>query len=588
MLTVRLQASAGHWVWLNMVMHIRQPFVCDNGDPAIVCINHVISEAEAPHFKLQSQLYSSHIARSPEFLGPAQGGSPSHTITHVPADRDIMVQIGGQEQGTYRVDFTTSSITEPLNGCGATSVSGVSVQQGGYRSSVGSDSSSDACDSPTRQLQPLDKKQLLRQDIINRLKRKVQMPEEQCKPAKIPRANHQEGHDASDGLGGISIQGSAFITGPIYDQDLPPGPGPFGSLGVLGPVGIHSGPIYSNLIIKKDVEMVVPESPKINPKVDSSMVDIHQPLTPPTPESVTSEYQDNHNTTTQLMVDVSESAVVPASLLTPEASPLACEWEDMSFYPEGDITAQTQVGVKQEKLDSSKQKSQSTLPELDLMIVENFMEELEGQSKLAGLIRPNKPHATEQSRIAEIKDALKEAERQLARTRSPPVQNVVCPRSAFSPSTTSSTVCSRYSGVVGTSAPTTSIHNSLNAGSTMTSSCNTSVTYSTDNVIPIPVAAMETTSPSDVNSMEGPSIATLAASVTEALLDMVRGNGESDIQAADITGNFMLVRDCATTQQLTSDERLLLDMDDLTNSEDLFTQLHFTSASPSNGKFSSP
>lgn len=150
MLTVRLLAADGAWVWVNTVMHVRQPYLCENGDPAIVCINQVsfrapwrcrlarraaerairvrypspldgtrkrisdnlfvtsidlhlnffdlldlqiISDSEAALFKMQSQLESSHIARSPEFLDPIQGGvAPSHIITQVRACVEVCVQ----------------------------------------------------------------------------------------------------------------------------------------------------------------------------------------------------------------------------------------------------------------------------------------------------------------------------------------------------------------------------------------------------------------------------------------------------------------------------------------------------------------
>ena len=76
MLTARLQTNTGDWLWLNIVLHVRQPFSGDGSDAAIVCTNQVLLESEVPLFKMQSQLYSSQIARNPEFLsmenGPAQ------------------------------------------------------------------------------------------------------------------------------------------------------------------------------------------------------------------------------------------------------------------------------------------------------------------------------------------------------------------------------------------------------------------------------------------------------------------------------------------------------------------------------------
>lgn len=65
---VRMQTKSGAWIWINTFMSIRQSYACDNGDPVIVCVNHVIFESEAFQFKLESQFLSMYVASSPEYL----------------------------------------------------------------------------------------------------------------------------------------------------------------------------------------------------------------------------------------------------------------------------------------------------------------------------------------------------------------------------------------------------------------------------------------------------------------------------------------------------------------------------------------
>ena len=551
MLTVRLQASTGDWVWVNMVMHIRQPFVCDNGDPAIVCNNHVISESEAPHFKVQSQLYSSHIARSPEFLGAPGGASPPHAITQVSAtssaDRDAM-GYQGPEEVTYHADFnvipTTPSMGDSNQGYGTMSTSG---QRGSSSSMMEADQGQR---SPQQNQPPqpqLDQKQLLRQDIINRLKRKMQS--EECKPTKQPRLSVSENRDNHDN-GGFTIHGSVF-TAPIMFEQMGQSGGFGGS--VLGPISVHSGPVFSQLNIKKEV--IVPESPKINPKMATTMVDLNQPMTPLTPESMTSDTQDGVSSTMglltsgQLSVDTSDSvAVVPTSLLTPDSSP-ACspvhtgskeqcvptlnDLDNLSFFPDLDMH-------QPEKKPSVEQLN---LPELDLLGLESYFTTVQ-EPLLAGLVRPTKQHPNPQSRIAEIAAALKESEHQ---------------------------------------------HNLLLRQATSANPSSQTARGPRTSSIPLMVEALNQGDSTTSNS--------LVNSVTEALLDLARSH--ENLTLADITGNFMLVPECGvgahSPADAASDDALLtscLDVNALSDgaasplSGDMeFQQLDdFTSNSPSHGK----
>lgn len=65
---VRMQTKSGAWIWINIFMSVRHSYACDNEDPVIVCVNHVIFESEAFQFKLESQFLSMYVASSPEYL----------------------------------------------------------------------------------------------------------------------------------------------------------------------------------------------------------------------------------------------------------------------------------------------------------------------------------------------------------------------------------------------------------------------------------------------------------------------------------------------------------------------------------------
>ncbi|XP_064602728.1 uncharacterized protein LOC135468411 isoform X2 [Liolophura sinensis] len=78
MMTVRMIAENGDLFWVNVVMHVRQGLVPGSNDPVIVCVNQVVSDQEAYHFKIQSQLYSLHATRGPDyFCHPGYPGSSS-------------------------------------------------------------------------------------------------------------------------------------------------------------------------------------------------------------------------------------------------------------------------------------------------------------------------------------------------------------------------------------------------------------------------------------------------------------------------------------------------------------------------------
>jgi len=315
MLTVRLQTKAGGWVWVNIVMHIRQPFVCDNGDPAIVCINHVINEKEAELFKMQSQLYSSHIAPSPEFMGPPQGSSPSHTITQVPAPSPerytvtgsfITLPAGGEERNYYTGEEVTSGQDEMVR-----VVTGLA---GGSSNSSRSASSSPELPEP-------EKQQSVRANVLNRLKRKVSETGG-CRPGKRSRVSDHPG--GVDGGAGVQYQANV-LTGPapgFLDELVSSVYSTAGDVQVVN--AVHDAPVYSELAhIKKELEMPTPRA--------------ELPMSPLTPQSITSEggYYGGESTfpgCTQLKVDV-DTAVVPLSILTPDPSPVSSPMSVTAMSP---------------------------------------------------------------------------------------------------------------------------------------------------------------------------------------------------------------------------------------------------------------
>ena len=325
MLTVRLQNKSGEWVWVNMVMHIRQPFICDNGDPAIVCINHVIHEVEAHHFKAQSQLYSSHIARSPEFLPSPQRVSPPHTITQVPVEQEQYpiqgYQVQQQQQqgdgtgmGFYHAQFGAAVTTASGSENGSTGIEHVmalNLDASTYQ--VGGSQYGNSAEV---------QKQIVRAGLRDKLKRRKikQAEQEQCMPpVKMPRySNDVGGPEGSPAGVSLTVKGS-ILSG--TGLELPAG---FAVAGVGGPqmlvqqAGSH---MCEQLALRKPVELVE-QMPQVMPSVREMA-----PPTPPTPDSLpdctTATSATTAAITTGLTVEMGDAALVPPCILTPESSPAA-------------------------------------------------------------------------------------------------------------------------------------------------------------------------------------------------------------------------------------------------------------------------
>ena len=528
MLTVRLLAKDGSWIWVNMVMHIRQPFICDNGDPAIVCVNQVISDSEANLFKMQSQLESSHIARSPEFLNPVQGSSPSHNIIQVPTETEQQMQSIGFMSlltgTTYEAQVTfapTTSSGDAGSGAGSpqqgTQLASMPTMQHGSGSV--SDSSSDGAGSPSVH------KQKLRAEILNRinlknLKRGATTNVTPCKPAKRSKVSPSS-NDHSTGHGGsTSISGSVLITSVPANNLGGQVAGSYGSTQVLAQVA--PGQLFADLSLKKEV--MIPESVK-------ALGNFTQPLTPPTPAA--SDRADSPATEgmTKLTVDTNSTSMLPLGLLTPENSPT---WEDCTTIlgsqteqqvptlsdlddalqiteAEADLSLLKPSQIKVEKNEGD---PLCNLPELDTVVIEKYFEAVD-------------------RRIAEVKVDIK------AEPLSPPESSIGSPSPVPSPS-------SSYTESVASPASSVNYASSV----AMSPASCTSVPSPASQQATVPQKQEPSCNNKEVGeglpSMSDAQLTSLVNSVTEAILDMVKQNqnGNQGIAAAttaDVTGGFMLI-----------------------------------------------
>lgn len=336
------------WVSVNIVMHIKQPFLCDNGDPAIVCINHVIREPEAQSFRHQSQLYSSHIAKSPEIFRYTDNASPPHTITQVPLGEGTGDFLSTHDDGTsYHGEFQIALVntSQQVDETSRLSTRTVSI-----------DSLSDSGSE-------VDHKQIRRANVISRLKRKMSESSAQCKPSKTRKFQNADTANSQNNtfVGGQSMVNELFsenisdslMDGLIQVQD-------FGT--------VVDAPVFSQL----------KEQINLNPKQQlSPMLDVQQLPSPLTPGSDTSEQLDLSSISEfgVLTVDINDVAVVPASILTPDASPnyknsgpqltaaLLSALEETSFFAD--------MKSKAIKIEDTEEKM--NLPLIDASILENVL-----------------------------------------------------------------------------------------------------------------------------------------------------------------------------------------------------------------------
>ena len=396
------------------------------------------------------------------------------------------------------------------------------VQHGSGSDSV-SDSSSDGAGGPS------DHKQRLRAEILNRinlknLKRGATTNVTPCKPAKVAKVSHSR-NDRSNGNGT-----TARITGSVLVTSVPAGinlgsqvAGGYGSTQVLAPIA--AGQLFADLSLKKEV--MIPESVK-------ALGDFTQPLTPLTPAA--SDRSDSPATDgmTKLTVNCSGTSLLPLGLLTPENSPTweecttilgsqteqqvptLSDLDDTLQLAESETAEVTMLKPSEIKTEKNDVDAVCHLPELDTIVIEKYFE------------------AVHRKKV-DIK----------SEPMSPPQSSVGSPSPVPSPcSSYTESVASPASSVVYASSVEMSPASQV-AMSPALSQCNTKV--------PSPVvqpATVPQQQPFSKETAEGlpemsdAQLNTLVNSVTEALLDMVKQNGNQGIAAAttaDVTGGFVLI-----------------------------------------------
>ncbi|CAD5112885.1 unnamed protein product [Dimorphilus gyrociliatus] len=319
MLTLRMFAKDGTWIWVNLVMHIRQPTACNNGEPAIVCINHVLREADAVHFKLQSQMYSSHIARSPEVLTQS-GSSPSHSITPIRVEKDSLPPFSG---------FATQ-LESP--------------------SSVQSSTPPSASPSFTQ----LSDKPTIKQDIQNRIKRKL---DNSSNAKKCGRPKKARLNSSSSSGSGTSIES--------FNQ----------------PISVHGSVCYAPVEEASDVQYISNVLPNcftpINLKAESQVdLGVYDKI-----EDIINmdRFEDNEET---IMDDTKAKMKVeiPWSLLTPDSSPIRSPpIEDLENRT--NLLADVTEVVNQDQDFTTRPQNSADLPTLDVLALEDYLDQVESPAK---------------------------------------------------------------------------------------------------------------------------------------------------------------------------------------------------------------
>ena len=361
MVTIRIQHKNSSWVWLNMVMHVRQSFMCDNTDPAVVCINHAISDVEAKHFKTQSQLYSSHIAKSPEFLYSSACSSPSHTITHVAMEGNQ-----SSNQSFDVEDGSTMYYNDTMDMASMTMEDTSPSKQSRRISIVHTDITTlhhDAVSSKTDE----ERKIIIRRaDIMNRLKRKMTEYKD-CKPSKITRVANKSHEDntISNNFNDTFVSRQLHDDGVMMHDDMDVTGGPC--------MLMTASNRYPATISKmNDYTILGPQDISIK----------NQPLTPLSPaQSVPSEstylFRSNCDAGT---------VVVPSSIMTPDVTPTispedSIEYEIQSLFSELDESLSLFHDIEHNikpmaSKNTVEKKMLRVLPVLDAMGLEMYLNDV--------------------------------------------------------------------------------------------------------------------------------------------------------------------------------------------------------------------
>ena len=287
------------------------------------------SEEEVDHFKLQSKLYSAHVARSPELFGEMQS-SPSHaavTITSIPLDSSEQMQSPYSNMGVQPLQYTGHF--------GVTIADATSSQGSGW--SIGTPSMMQNHGGvPYGVMQqaekPTEPAKICKADLLRRLKRKMTELATQCKPAKQQKLNSYDrsDHNSSGGYGtsaGYS-NGGMKVEPSISGSFLADLNGMDSGTCMYGPTAVVPSTVYSSLDVslksKEQVVCAIPEVESmdivdVKPDISKLILQDWDCSNPLTPESI--HDVDPSDTTTSLTIDVSDSVTIPPSILTPASSP---------------------------------------------------------------------------------------------------------------------------------------------------------------------------------------------------------------------------------------------------------------------------
>jgi hypothetical protein len=214
---------------------------------------------------------------------------------------------------------------------------------------------------------------------------------QQCKPAKRPCITASPEHQNVGGRGEMPPQISytaSLLAAPIYSYET--GPLDFGDVQVMGTVNHATS--FAN--------------PKSDAKVEAQMTlarELTQPMTPPTPGSMTSDTGD-HMTTLTVDVDLCDTAIVPASILTPDSTPVPSPEQALS--PAMDVKPKTEIedlsffdNIEMKKpKEETKLEDAKGLPVLDLLSIEDYLTAMESpkprapQLKVAPQSQPQQPN----------------------------------------------------------------------------------------------------------------------------------------------------------------------------------------------------
>ena len=415
-------------MWVNMVLHVRQPFACDGAvavDSAvtsIVCVNQVIGAGEAMQYRQQSQLFASHAAQASEFLlcrpdvgpgSPAVDSLQSEPCLYYQGELVTVPGIFAGQPGDVRPDGAQFSgvgcFTERLEG---------------------------ADQSPP----PVDRKSDIRAGILNRLKRKVteMAAAGYCKAAKKPRAYYSD-----EGSAGFSPQRRvSYVGGAVVASRA--GGGAVTADAQVFRAGSFTDDLFGQLLLRKTAveapsaaeALLMSECADMPFMSLDSLQELSVGMAPLTPDHVAGD--------DLCAVSRPVAAVPPPCLPTPDASPAGSPlhrpdspdsaeqcvpslWQDIEDALAVSVDCELASATTTAFVKPARAKLPATaapkrrLPELDVDTLEDFL--LRTESDVSGPcdVSEEAPAADDVSQLdGALKDALFEMAQSAARL-APPV-----------------------------------------------------------------------------------------------------------------------------------------------------------------------